>query len=65
MFNPIVVVIKMSKMGHFRYFLLMTANKSQLWQNIRVDLNYLELFQKMVWLIGLGVTVREILRVKI
>ena len=27
MFNPIAVVIKMSKMGHFLYFLLMTAKK--------------------------------------
>ena len=39
MFTPGVMIIKMSKMAHFVYFLLMTAtNQSQIGQNINVHL---------------------------
>ena len=39
MFTPRVMVIKMSKMAHFLYFLLMSdTNQSQFGQNIHVHL---------------------------
>ena len=59
------MVIKMSKMAHFLYFLLMAANnQSQFGQNIREHLkDFIEFFQKMAWLLDFGDKVREILRV--
>ena len=49
-FIPTVIFIKMSKMGHFLYFLLMIAkNLSQLRQNIQMHLkDLIYFFQKMV-----------------
>ena len=54
MFTPGVMIIKMSKMAHFLYFLLMTAtNPSQLGQNIHVsERSYLKLFQKILRIMG-------------
>ena len=46
-YTPRVMVIKMSKMAHFMYFLLMTAtNQSQFGQNILVKLKDLILFDQ-------------------
>ena len=61
------MVIKMSKMAHFLYYMLMTArNQSQFVQNIYVHLKDLyEFFQNMLCLIDIGVTVRGISRVEI
>ena len=56
MFSPRVAIIKIQKMTHFLQFE----------QNIYVRLkDLIEFFPKMVWLIGFGVTVREIFRVEI
>ena len=54
MFTPGVMIIKMSKMAHFLYFLLMTAtNQSQFGQNIHAsERSYLKLFQKILWIMG-------------
>ena len=52
-FTPRVMVIKMSKVAHFSHFLLMTAKNAMVW------------LMKMVWLIGFGGIVLEILRVEI
>ena len=54
MFIPGVKVIKMSKMAHFLYFLLM-AGKNQSLKDLT------EFFQKILELIDLKVAVREIL----
>ena len=54
MFIPGVMAIKMSKMAHFLYFLLMAAKNQSL-----KDLT--EFFQKILELIDLKVAVREIL----
>ena len=55
MFNPGVMVIKMSK-----------KKNSQFGQNIYVHLkDRIEFFQNILWLIGFRVTVAEILRVGI
>ena len=68
MFNPGVMVIKMSKTADFFDLLLMIAKKknSQFGQNIYVHLkDHIEFFQNISWLIGFRVTVAEILRVGI
>ena len=71
MFNPGVMVIKMSKTADFFDLLLMIAKKkkkknSQFGQNIYVHLkDRIEFFQNILWLIGFRVTVAEILRVGI
>ena len=60
MFTPRIMVIKMSKMAHIMYFLLMTAEKSVSSGKI-LSVNLKDLigfFQKMVWLISFGITVR-------
>lgn len=52
-FIPGVLVIKMWKMVHFLYFLLMAGKHSaQFEQNIYVQLKNLKLFQKMLRIIG-------------
>ena len=68
MFNPGVMVIKMSKTADFFDLLLMIAKKknSQFGQNIYVHLkDHIEFFQNISWLIGFRVIVAEILRVGI
>ena len=56
------MVIKMSKVAHFFVFSADGSKKSvTVGQSISVHLKGLvELFQKMIWLIGFGVTIREI-----
>ena len=62
-----VMVIKMSKMAHILYFLLMTANKMSYFGQIIYthlkDLN--DFFQKIVRLILVTVIIREISRIEI
>ena len=55
----------MSKMAYFLHFLLMTAKDlSQSGQNVKVNLKDRNgFFQKMVSLIGFGLTVSEIFRI--
>ena len=70
MFNPGVMVIKMSKTADFFDLLLMIAKKkkknSQFGQNIYMHLkDHIEFFQNISWLIGFRVIVAEILRVGI
>ena len=60
------MVTKTSKMTHLFVFAADENKKSvRLWGNIsghQKDL--IEYFQKMVWLIGFEVTIREILKIK-
>ena len=62
MFTPQVMVIEMSKMAHFLYFLLMPAkNQLHFGQNIYVHLKDLTYFsQKMVWIVGFRATISKI-----
>ena len=54
-------------MAQFLYFLLMIAKRwPQFGYNIYVHLkDLIELLQEVVWLMGVGITVREISRVEI
>ena len=67
MFIPRVTVIKMSQIAHILYFLLMaTKNVVTIWAKYLMHQKILtECFQKMVWLLGFGVAIHEILRVEI
>ena len=67
MFIPGFIIIKMSKIAQFLSFLLMTLkNKLHCDQNIYLHLkDLIDFFQKILWLIGFGITVSEILRVEI
>ena len=60
-FTPRVMVIKMSKMAHFLYFLLMPAkNQSQFGQNIYVYLkDFIQLSQEMLWIVGFWGTISK------
>ena len=52
-------------MAHFLYFLLMAAKKhSVLAKHLMHLKDRIKSFQKMVWVTGFEVTVREILRVE-
>ena len=63
MFTPKVMVVKMSKIAHFLYFLLMPAkNQSQFGQNTYVHLkDLIQLSQKMIWIVGFWDTISKIL----
>ena len=62
MFAPRVMVIKVSQMSHFLYFLLMPVkNQSQFGENIYVHLkNLIWLFQKILWIVGFWATISKI-----
>ena len=64
-YTPRVIVIKMSKMTNFLYFVLMAGINSHSLGKIYLSAHLIEFFQKTVWLIVFGVTVPEILRVEI
>ena len=62
MFTPGVTVNKMLKMTHSLYEPLITVCE----KNVNAsDRSYWVFFQKMVWLKGSGVTIREILMVEV
>ena len=66
MLTPRVMVVKMSKMVYFLYFLLMADKLVTVWAKYSSDpKNLLEFIPKMVWFISFGVTVHEVLRVEI
>ena len=56
MCTPRVIIIKMSKIAHFLYFLLMTAKSSHSWDKIFKCIWKISLssFSKMICLIGFG-----------
>ena len=63
MLTPRVMVVKMSKMVYFLYFLLMADKLVTVWAKYSSDpKNLLEFIPKMVWSISFGVTVHEVLR---
>ena len=61
-FTPGVIVIKMSKMAHFLYFLkTSTKDQSQFGENIQVHLKDLvQLFQEVMWIIEFWATSSKI-----
>ena len=61
MFTARIMVIKMSKMAHFLYLLLMTANNKVWAKYLKAPENF---FKEWLWLTRFKVTAREILRVE-